>query len=113
MVRPNAHGHGCGANADNPPPPPYVAAMMEQFELNRQFIARIMNRFPNQNAHHQLGPISLQDFMCLNLAIYHNSNEPLDADDWLRDITYEMESANVAPTNFVTFASYHLKGPAA
>src|SRR4051812_47224094 len=45
--------------------------------------------------------------------MFRNSDQPLDADDWLRDITYELEYANVAPANFVTFASYHLKGSAA
>ena len=51
--------------------------------------------------------------MRLNPAIFRNSANPLDADDWLCDITFEMESANVAPANYVTFAAYHLKGPAA
>lgn len=51
--------------------------------------------------------------MRLNPTIFCNSAQPLDADDWLRDITYEMESANVAPASYVTFASYFLKGPAA
>ena len=37
----------------------------------------------------------------------------MDADDWLRDILFEMESANVAPASYVTFAAFHLKGPAA
>ena len=45
--------------------------------------------------------------------MFRNSDQPLDADDWLRAISHEMESANVAPANVVTFASYHLKGPAA
>ena len=37
----------------------------------------------------------------------------MDADDWLRDILFEMESANVAPASYVTFATFHLKGPVA
>src|SRR3954463_14752345 len=37
----------------------------------------------------------------------------MDADDWLRDISFEMESANVAPTSYVTFSAFHLKGSAA
>ena len=61
----------------------------------------------------QLAPITLQDFVRLNPAIFRNSTQPLDADNWPRDITYEMESANVAPASFVTFASYFLKGPSA
>ena len=39
MVRGNARGRGRGANAnDHPPPPDYMAAMVQQFDLNRQFI---------------------------------------------------------------------------
>ena len=51
--------------------------------------------------------------MRLNPAMFRNSEQPLDADDWLRDIEYEMESASVAPVSYVTFATYFLKGPAA
>ena len=43
------------------------------------------------------GPISLQEFVRLNPVTFRNSSDPLDADDWLRDITFQMESANVAP----------------
>ena len=51
--------------------------------------------------------------MRLNPTIYRSSTQPLDADDWLRDIKYEMESASVSPARYVTFASFFLKGPAA
>ena len=44
---------------------------------------------------------------------FHNAAYPLDADDWLRDIFFEMESAAVPPLNYVTFATYFLKGPTA
>ena len=60
----------------------------------------------------QLAPVTLQCFARLNPVIYHGSTQPLDADDWLRDITFELESADVAPANYVTFAAYYLKGPA-
>ena len=109
MVRPAGHGRG----ANNPPPPDYMAGMMQQFELNRQFIQGVMDQFPRPNANQQPAPITLQEFVRLNPTIFCNSVQPLDADDWLRDITFEMESANVAPANYVTFASYFLKGPAA
>ncbi|XP_044428647.1 uncharacterized protein [Triticum aestivum] len=64
-----------------------------------------MNQQPTQ--------VTLQDFMRLNPTVYRSSTQPLDADDWLYDITYEMESADVAPASYVTFASFFLKGPAA
>ena len=69
--------------ADNPPPPPYLAAMMQQFELNReqfdlnrQFMAGVMAWLPNQNA-----PITLQEFVRLNPSVFRNSTNPMDADD--------------------------------
>jgi hypothetical protein len=49
----------------------------------------------------------------LNPAVFRNPVNSLDADDWCRDIAYEMESAAVAPGSYVTFAAYFLKGPAA
>jgi hypothetical protein len=94
-------------------PPPYVTAMMQQFELSHQFIGSLVDRLGNNNARQETGPISLQEFVRLNPSIFRNSTDPLDVDDWLRDITFEMESANVAHASYVTFAAFHLKGPAA
>ncbi|XBH55617.1 hypothetical protein VPH35_077670 [Triticum aestivum] len=70
-------------------------------------------QFPRPNMNQQPAQVTLQDFIRLNPTIYRSSTQPLDADDWLRDITYEMESADVAPASYVTFASFFLKGPAA
>ena len=73
-----------------------------------------MAQFPHQNNQNQdPASITLSEFVRLNPTIYHNSEQPLDADDWLRDIAFEMECASVAPDNYVTFATYFLKGPAA
>src|SRR4051812_15566774 len=94
--------------ADDPPPPPYLAAILQQFDLNRLFMVGVMAQLPTQNS-----PITLQEFVRLNPSVFHNSINPMDADDWLRDISFEMESANVAPTSYVTFAAFHLKGSAA
>jgi hypothetical protein len=114
MVRPGAHGRGRGRDANNPPPPDYMAAMMQQFEVNRQFITGIMAQFPHLNNQNQNpASITLSEFVRLNPTTFRNSEQPLDADDWLRDIAFEMESASVAPDNLVTFATYFLKGPAA
>ena len=76
----------------------------------------IMAQFPQQNHHghnQQPAAVALHDFTRLNPTVFRNSDQPLGADDWLRNISHEMESANVAPANLVTFASYHLKGSAA
>ena len=81
MVRPS--GHGSGRAPEQPPPPDYMAAMMQQFEVNRQFIQGIMAQFPHQNQHQNQQPatITLQEFVRLNPTTYRNSEQPLDADD--------------------------------
>src|SRR4051812_28706838 len=101
--------------ADDPPPLPYLAAMMQQFELNReqfdlnrQFMAGVMAQLQQPNA-----PITLPDFVRLNPSTFRSSANPMDADDWLRDITLQMKSAAVDPDSHVTYATYHLRGPAA
>src|SRR3954471_10423646 len=109
MVRPASRGRG----GNFPPPPEYMAGMIQQLEMNRQFMENMMAQFPRPNMNQQPAPVTLQDFMRLNPTVYRSSTQPLDADDWLRDITYEMESAGVAPASYVTFASFFLKGPAA
>src|SRR3990170_5902349 len=103
-----------GDNPRPPPPPPdYMAAMMQQFEVHRQFIQTMVDQFPRPNVNQPPPAITLPEFMRLSPSFFRNTVNPLDADDWLRDIFHEMESANVAPDNYVTFATYLLKGPAA
>src|SRR3954464_6428614 len=99
MVRPG--GRGRGGN-DPPPPPDYMAAMMQQFEMNRKFMQNIMAQFPQQNQnehHHQHAAVNLHDFTRLNPTVFHNTVQPMDADDWLRDITHELQSTNADPAD--------------
>ena len=70
-----------------------------------------MSPFPHPNMNQQPSTMTLQDFARLNPVIYRSSTHPLDADDWLRDITFKLESVDVAPANYVTFAAYYLKVP--
>src|SRR3990170_15977 len=72
-----------------------------------------MNHLERNEARQEPGPISLQDFVRLNPSTFRNSTDPMDADDWLRDIAFQMESANVLPDSYVTYATYHLRGSAA
>src|SRR3954452_23334437 len=108
---------GRGAN-DPPPPPDYMAVMMEQFQMNQVFMQGVIDQLQNQNKNqkqHQNQPlvVTLRDFMRLNPPLFHQPEQPLDADDWLRDINRQLEFANVSVADYVTFASYFLRGPAA
>src|SRR3954467_4371629 len=113
MVRPG--GPDSGGN-DPRPSPDYMAAMMQQFELNHQFMENIMAQFPQQNQnghHHQHVVVNLHDFTRLNPTVFRNTVQSMDVDGWLRDITHELDSAGVDQADYLTFAAYHLKGPAA
>ena len=77
MVRPAGRGRG----GNDPPPPEFFAGMMQQFELNRQFMEGMMAQFPRPNMNQHPTRVTLQDFMHLNLTIYRSSTQPLYADD--------------------------------
>src|SRR3954466_11928165 len=111
MAGRGGRGRGRGAN-DPPPPPDYMAAMMQQFQRNQVFMQGVIDQLQNQ---HQNQPpmVTLRDFMCLNPPTFHQPAQPLDADDWLRDIARQLEFAGVHAADYVNFASYFLHGPTA
>src|ERR1044071_9913135 len=88
-------GRGRGAN-DPPPPPDYMAVVMQQFRMNQVFMQGVIHQLQNQNQNnhqnHQHG-VDLQGFMRLSPPTFNNPEQPLEADDWLRDVTRQLESA--------------------
>src|ERR1041385_5094525 len=46
--RGRGRGRGRGAN-DPPPPPDYMAAMMQQFQMNQVFMQGVIDQLQNQN----------------------------------------------------------------
>jgi hypothetical protein len=53
------------------------------------------------------------DFQKTNPPIFASSDEPLDADDWLRDIERRMKTIDCNDREKVLFATHQLRGPAA
>ena len=102
MVRPT----GCGCGGDNPPPPEYMAGLIQQFDVESPVHGTSHGSVPSSPYESATRPSDSARLTRLNPVIYHNSTHPLDADDWLRDITFELEFADVAPANYVTFAAY-------
>ena len=91
-----------------------MAGLTQQFELNRQVMQGVLAQLQNQNQNqNQQHGVNLRDFVRLNPTTFHNPDQPLDTDDWLLDITRQLESARVNAADYITFATYFLRGPAA
>src|SRR3954467_5721569 len=75
-------------------------------------IDQLQNQNQNNNQNHQ-HRVDLQGFMRLSPPTFHLPEQPLEADDWLCDVTRQLESAGVNALNYVTFATYLLRCPAA
>ena len=73
---------------------------------------RLLARIEENTAPQCKESATIYDFIGLKPPTFHHSIEPLDADDWLCSITHKLHSANVAEDDKVTYATYHLEGPA-
>ena len=108
-----AQGEDNAAREENLPQPPSLAEVMLEAERNKRETNRLLERIEQNTARHQRNDlVSINDFSKLYPPKFNNSVEPLDADDWLRSITHKLRSANVAEADKVTYAAYHLEGPA-
>src|SRR3954463_3460005 len=110
MAGRGGRGRGRGRGANDPPPPPdYMDAMMQQFELNQVFMQGVIDQLQNQNQNKnqsQMAVVTLRDFVRLNPPTFHQPEQPLDADDWHRDITRQLELASVHAADYVSFTTY-------
>ena len=110
---PPEQAEGSRAGDANLPHPPSLVEVMLEAERNKRETNRLLERIEQNTAQHQRNNlVSLSDFIKLHPPTFHHSVEPLDADDWLRSITHKLRSALVAEADKVTFAAYHLEGPA-
>ena len=110
---PQEQAEGSEVRNANLPHPPSLAEVMMEAERNKRETNRLLERIEQNTAHHQRSNmVSLSDFIKLHPPMFHHSVEPLDADDWLRSISHKLRSALVAEADKVTFAAYHLEGPA-
>ena len=106
-------GEASAARGENLPHPPSLAEVMLEAERNKRETNRLLERIEQNTARHTRNDlVSINDFIKLYPPKFNHSVEPLDADDWLRIITHKLCSANVAEADKVTYAAYHLEGPA-
>jgi len=106
-----SQNHEDGRDEDPPDQSSLVEFMLE-VEMNKRETNRLLARIEENTAPQCKESATIYDFIGLKPPTFHHSIEPLDADDWLRSITHKLRSANVAEGDKVTYAAYHLEGPA-
>jgi len=57
--------------------------------------------------------VTIRDFLALNPPTFQPTEEPLDADDWLREVNHVLTVGSVAEVDKVSFATHLLKGESA
>ena len=85
---------------------------MLEVEMNKHETNRLLACIEENTTPQCKESATIYDFIGLKPPTFHHSIEPLDVDDWLRSITIKLCSANIAEGDKVSYATYHLEGPA-
>ena len=84
-----SHGQASGSQQPPPPPPSLAEVMALQTELIRQLVQGQQNqpRSQQRGREDHVPPVaSYQEFFDTQPPLFHKTDEPLDADAWLRTI---------------------------
>jgi len=90
---------------------------MRMMETHAQMLERIATKLAEQKGSSEAKKESRKprwgDFQKTNPPIFSGSEEPLDADDWLRDVERRLQTIGCEDREKVFFASHQLQGSAA
>ena len=82
---------GSGARNVNLPQPPSLAEVMLEAVRNKRETNRLLEHIERNTTHHQRNNlVSLNNFIKLYPPTFRHSVKPLDADDWLCNITHKL-----------------------
>jgi len=115
-TRGNPEGFGAGGSRSRqspPPPPSLVEVMAAQTELLRQIVQGQHQQRGGHNAH-QPQAAGYTDFLGTQPPLFHKTEEPLDADAWIRTIEskFTLLVAPCSEANKARFAAQQLRGTA-
>lgn len=116
--RPGPQG---GQHEEQLPPPPTMAKVLMQIEHNRMDQTRILKQIARNTSsapvparktggHRAQG--GLAEFQRTNPPVFSSSEDPMEAEDWLRNIEKKLLIAQCSEREKVLFASYQLDGAA-
>jgi hypothetical protein len=119
-TRHNQEGFGEGNGSRNqqnlpppPPPPPSLAQMLAtQNELLRQILQQ--QQQPGGRHHQQPQEASYQDFLTTQPPLFHPSDDPFDADAWIRTLESKFLLLTVPCSDYkkARYAVQQLRGAA-
>ena len=112
-----SHGQASGSQQPPPPPPNPAEVMALQTELIRQLVQRQHNQPRSQQRgreDHIPQVAGYQEFFGTQPPLFHQTNEPLDAEAWLRTIESKLALLPVPcfEANKTLFAAQQLCGTA-
>ena len=113
---PEGFGRETGSGSQQPPPPPPNLAelMAMQTELLRQLVQGQQNPPRQQHGGRDAQPAGYQEFFGTQPPLFSRTDEPLDADAWLRTIEskFALLAVPCADANKAQFAAQQLRGTA-
>ena len=87
-----------------PEPPPITELLTQMTQVMTQ-----MAQFQaNQQVNQAVPRVSIKEFLSLGPRAFVATREPLDADDWIREITKALDIAHVAEEDKVKYAAYQI-----
>jgi hypothetical protein len=121
-TRGNPHGFGeaSGSNLPPPPPPPNMMPMetflLAQADMMRQILQNQhqMNQRRNDQLEKDPRVATYAQFSVLKPLLFHEAEEPLEADAWLHAIEAKLDvlTSPYSEDRKVKFAAMYLRGPA-
>src|SRR3954469_24543447 len=87
-----------------------MAQVLMEVERNRRDSHHLLEVMPRNTTQQRNELVSLDDFIQLHPPVFSYSTEPLDIDDWLRNIERKLHSGHVADGDKINYAAYHLEG---
>ena len=107
---PEGFGRETGSGSQQPPPPPPNLA--ELMAMQTEFLRQLVQGQQNPPRQQQRGgrdeqPAGYQEFFCTQPLLFSRSDEPLDADAWLRTIEskFALLAVPCADANKAQFAA--------
>ena len=103
--------HGRNPPEEDLMPSPTVARVLQDIDTNRLRNEHLLQRVA-QNTKPRFEGVTLGNFIKAQPPVFAESQEPIDADDWLRTIERKFFALHVHDSDRVNFATYQLEGAA-